>query len=92
MRSFLRLANVAAAPGCSPSCCDEAKCHPLYTYAYCCSTSCYHWGIDFLGEDLATRPAVSGVHCRHYCQAHEACSYWSYLAHVDELPESLRGG
>lgn len=41
---------------------------------------CYRWGEDSVGQDLAVAEALSGVQCRHLCQASAECGYWTYLA------------
>eukprot|EP00927_Polykrikos_kofoidii_P008737 TRINITY_DN13643_c0_g1_i1.p1 TRINITY_DN13643_c0_g1~~TRINITY_DN13643_c0_g1_i1.p1 ORF type:complete len:493 (-),score=47.97 TRINITY_DN13643_c0_g1_i1:218-1696(-) len=86
------------------SCCEEVNAggvvdpdcfpHALWTAAYCCArgpaADCYRWSEDSPGHDISTHLAVSGVQCRHLCQAHEACVLWTYLVDVPALPEDLR--
>ena len=84
-----------------PSCCsagaDEGACwrHGLWTVSYCCAlggaADCYRWGEDSPGHDLVVHAAHSGVQCRHLCQAHETCGYWSYIVNAPQVPENLRG-
>jgi len=97
---------VATDPLCPPvSCCAEQSVeastrpgcfvHALWTFNYCCSTGprldCYRWGEDSPGYDLVVHTAISGVQCRHLCQSHEACVYWTYLVDAPQLPDGLRG-
>ncbi|CAE7490912.1 OLA1 [Symbiodinium sp. CCMP2456] len=44
-----------------------------------------------LSEDVAVHDAYSGVQCRHLCQAHEACAYWTYIVKAPQVPDSLQG-
>ena len=43
------------------------------------------------GEDVAVHDAYSGVQCRHLCQAHETCAYWTYIVKAPQVPDSLQG-
>ena len=43
------------------------------------------------GGDVAVHSAHSGVQCRHICQAHETCAYWTYIVNAPQVPENLRG-
>ncbi|CAJ1390133.1 unnamed protein product [Effrenium voratum] len=91
----------AADPRCPEAACCEDKAnfhcwgHGLWTFAYCCARDgaedCYRWGEDSVGQDLAVAEAVSGVQCRHLCQASAECGYWTYLVHAPELSSELRG-
>eukprot|EP00933_Yihiella_yeosuensis_P038373 TRINITY_DN32309_c0_g1_i2.p1 TRINITY_DN32309_c0_g1~~TRINITY_DN32309_c0_g1_i2.p1 ORF type:complete len:495 (+),score=80.17 TRINITY_DN32309_c0_g1_i2:138-1622(+) len=92
----------AVDPGCpDPSCCQEygyaSSCssNGFWTFAYCCArggaADCYRWGEDSPGHDLEVHVAHSAVMCRHLCQSHEKCEYWSYLVSSTALDESIRG-
>ena len=98
---LLHLAAASPDPRCpEPSCCtqpDDGSCwhHGLWTISYCCASGgaadCYRWGEDSPGEDLALHSTHSGVQCRHLCQAHETCAYWTYIVNAPQVPENLRG-
>ena len=40
---------------------------------------------------MAVHDAYSGVQCRHLCQAHETCAYWTYIVNAPQVPDSLQG-
>ncbi|CAE7761974.1 OLA1 [Symbiodinium necroappetens] len=46
---------------------------------------------DTKSEDVAVHDAYSGVQCRHLCQAHETCAYWTYIVKTPQVPDSLQG-
>ena len=82
-----------------PSCCDQkgGRCwqHGLWTFSYCCAKDgaedCYRWGEDSPGEDIASAVVHSGVQCRHMCQSHESCAYWTFIVDAAEVDLSMRG-
>eukprot|EP00438_Fugacium_kawagutii_P027946 Skav234359 [mRNA] locus=scaffold1274:177368:178271:+ [translate_table: standard] len=70
--------------------------HGLWTFAYCCAKDgaedCYRWGEDSPGEDIFSTLLHSGVQCRHLCQSHESCAYWTFIVNAEEVQPSMRGG
>eukprot|EP00927_Polykrikos_kofoidii_P049282 TRINITY_DN43360_c0_g1_i1.p1 TRINITY_DN43360_c0_g1~~TRINITY_DN43360_c0_g1_i1.p1 ORF type:complete len:501 (+),score=58.10 TRINITY_DN43360_c0_g1_i1:83-1585(+) len=76
-------------PGNTDNCATEKPFSAKGTSAYCCpggpASDCYRWSEDSPGHDIATRRLSSGVDCRHLCQSHEKCAFWSYLVDIPEV-------
>ncbi|CAL1149446.1 unnamed protein product [Cladocopium goreaui] len=97
---FVFRAWAVSDPRCPPpSCCDQkgGRCwqHGLWTFSYCCAKDgaedCYRWGEDSPGEDIASTVVHSGVQCRHMCQSHESCAYWTFIVDAAEVDLTMRG-